>query len=66
MELHRRMVEATTQAAHRESAGFRHWSGRARCAVCGRALARHERAIRVHGVPMHGGCAAFNTDAYAA
>jgi hypothetical protein len=66
MEIHRRMVAAAEQAARRDSASFRHWSGRSRCAVCGRALARGEREIRIHGVPMHGGCAAFNTDGYAA
>ena len=66
MELQRRMTMAVQETARREAASFKHWSGRTRCAVCGRALARHEREIRVHGVPMHSGCAAFNTNGYAA
>lgn len=59
MELQHRMVAVTEQATRRDLTSFRHWSGRARCAVCGRALGREQREIRVHGVPVHTSCAGF-------
>lgn len=64
MKLERRLMLEAQQSARRDLAQFRHWSGRVRCAVCGGALARDEQRLRVHGVPVHAGCAGFNTSGY--
>jgi hypothetical protein len=57
------MSDDLDRLAARRNAGFRDAVGRARCAVCGRAVTRTQSSVRIHGVPVHKRCAGFGRSA---